>query len=109
MSVQMAILFALLSALGAGGIISGTVVWTVTSRMKKIADEQKKREDARTMEDRLSYWNLRTSGELAKQGALAWMRGSANGELKEALAEYKKCEAEMDKYKEKMAVIANHR
>lgn len=100
----LAVFSALLSALGTGGIVSSIV----TRRLQRIDKKQEQREEARITEHRLMYWGVRAGGELAKQCALAWQRGKANGALDNALGAYDEYERERAKYLEKQASISNH-
>lgn len=88
----------------AGSLLCAIVSVVTSYKLTKIG----KREDDRIMGNRLLFWGVRASGGLAKQSALAWQRGTANGELTKALEAYENFENEMDKYVEKQAAMRNN-
>lgn len=84
----------IMSALGVGAIISGTI----NRRMTKAEKEQEEKEKAKSKEIVLLLTGIKATGALSYATAVALKRGHANGEVEKGVKAYEEWEQELDSF-----------
>ena len=79
----------------AASIVSGTVLFLLKRFFKRRDETEAKHAEAKKQENILILKSIKAIGELTQANSIAIRDGKTNGELKHALADYEKVDAEL--------------
>ena len=79
-------------------VFSGVVLFLIQSHLKKQRKKEEKRETEKANQMTLIIRTLNSLGKLTVANSIALRDGHTNGELKDALKEYKEVEADLFDY-----------
>lgn len=88
------IISVVLSALGVGAIVSGTI----NRRLAKAEKAAEEKQQAQARETMLLLQGVKAAGALSYATAIAMKRGYTNGEVEKGVEQYEQYTAELDRF-----------